>query len=177
MQKTFLSFLLISLISSLALSQNGQREQKNNFGTSSLNDSTTRLLLNKNNVSFGIGYGIIAINANATYQRLKAHKKIYSVWSAGLNYLFVSFFSEDHVFIPSLRYGIMTGVNKKHHFEINAGPQLLVSIYNDGLDFAASEFDFGFNLGYRKQKPQSSKIFRVGVGYPELLYVGFGFSF
>ena len=177
MKKTFLSFLFISLISSLVLSQNSQREKKNHFGPSKLNDSTTKLLLNKNNVNIGLGYGIIAINANATYQRLKAHRKIYSVWSASLNYLFVSFFSEDHVFIPSLRYGIMTGVDKKHHFEINAGPQLLVGIYNNGLDFAASEFDFGFNVGYRMQKPEDAEIFRVGVGYPELLYVGFGFSF
>ena len=48
---------------------------------------------NKNNLNFGLGYGLIAFNANTTYQRLKAHKKIYSVWSAGLNYVFVSFFS------------------------------------------------------------------------------------
>ena len=50
-------------------------------------------------------------------------------------------------------------------------------MYNDEFDFAASEFNFGFNIGYRKQKPQDSKIFRAGVGYPELLYVGLGFSF
>ena len=177
MKNILRSFLFLLLIPNLVLSQNVQTEQENNFGQSKLNDTNTRLLLNKNNVNFGLGYGIIAINANATYQRLKAHRKIYSVWSAGLNYLFVSFFSEDHLLIPSLRYGIMTGVDKTHHFEINAGPQLLVGIYNNKLDFAASVFDFGFNVGYRKQKPQDAKIFRVGVGYPELLYVGFGFSF
>ena len=171
MKKNFLSFLFISLISSLALSQTDDWKSKK------VNESNNELLLNKNNVNVGLGYGIIAINANATYQRLKAHRKIYSVWSASLNYLFVSFFSEDHLLIPSLRYGIMTGVDKKHHFEINAGPQLLVGIYNNKLDFAASVFDLGFNVGYRKQKPQDAKIFRVGVGYPELLYVGFGFSF
>ncbi|MDG1841092.1 MAG: hypothetical protein P8I93_01955 [Crocinitomicaceae bacterium] len=171
------SLLFLLLTPNLVLSQNGQTEQKNNFGQSNLNDTNTRLLLNKNNVNFGLGYGIIAFNVNSTYQRLKAHEKIYSVWSVGLNYLFVSFFSDDHVLIPSLRYGIMTGVDKKHHFEINLGPQLLVGIYKNKLDFAGEGFDFGFNVGYRKQKPEDSKIFRVGLGYPELLYVGLGFSF
>ena len=171
MKKTLLGFLLILFTSSLALSQSD--DWKNKKAT----EFNSELHLNKNNVNFGLGYGVIAINANTTYQRLKAHQKIYSVWSAGLSYLFVGFFSDDHIFIPSLRYGIMTGIDKKHHFEINAGPQLLVGIYNDRLDFAASEFDFGFNVGYRMQKPQGSKIFRTGVGYPELLYVGLGFSF
>ena len=171
MKKTLLGFLLILFTSSLALSQSDDWKNKKT------KEFNSELHLNKNNVNFGLGYGVIAINANTTYQRLKAHQKIYSVWSAGLSYLFVGFFSDDHIFIPSLRYGIMTGIDKKHHFEINAGPQLLVGIYNDRLDFAASEFDFGFNVGYRMQKPQGSKIFRTGVGYPELLYVGLGFSF
>ena len=170
MKKTLLSILLLLLTSSLALSQIDDQKNKK------INESYNELILNKNNVNFGLGYGIIAINANSTYQRLKAHQKIYSVWSAGLNYLFVSFFSDDHVFIPSLSYGIVTGIDKKHHFEVNAGPHLQVGIYNDGLDFAASEFDFGFNIGYRMQKPHGSKIFRTGFGYPELLYVGLGFS-
>ena len=170
MKKTLLGFLLI-LNSSLALSQSDDWKNKKT------KEFNSELHLNKNNVNFGLGYGVIAINANTTYQRLKAHQKIYSVWSAGLSYLFVGFFSDDHIFIPSLRYGIMTGIDKKHHFEINAGPQLLVGIYNDRLDFAASEFDFGFNVGYRMQRPQGSTIFRTGVGYPELLYVGLGFSF
>ena len=171
MKKTLLSFLLILLTSSLALSQPDDWKNKKS------KEFNSELHLNKNNVNFGLGYGVIAINANTTYQRLKAHQKIYSVWSAGLSYLFVGFFSDDHIFIPSLRYGIMTGIDKKHHFEINAGPQLLVGIYNDRLDFAASEFEFGFNVGYRMQKPQGSTIFRTGVGYPELLYVSLGFSF
>ena len=44
-------------------------------------------------------------------------------------------------------------------------------------EYLDSEFDFGFNMGYRKQKPEDSKIFRAGIGYPELLYFSFGFSF
>ena len=114
MKKILRSFLFLLLSSNVVLSQNVQTEQKNNFGQSKLNgtNTNTRLLLNKNNVNFGLGYGIIAINANATYQTLIPHSRIYSVWSDSLNYLFVSFFSDDHVLIPSLRYGIMTGVDK-----------------------------------------------------------------
>ena len=170
MNKNLLSLLFALLTSISALSQTHEWNNKNK------KESNNKQLLNNNNINFGLGYGIIAINANTTFQRLKAHQKIYSTWSVGLNYLIVSFFSDDHVFIPSLRFGIITGIDKKHHFEINAGPQLLVGMYNDGFDFAASEFDFGFNIGYRKQKPHDSKIFRAGVGYPELLYVGLGFS-
>ena len=176
MKNIFRSLLYLFLIPNLCLAQNGQTEHKNNIGKSDLTYTNSRLHLNKNNLNFGLGYGIIAFNVNSTYQRLKAHKKIYSVWSASLNYVLVSFFSNDHLLIPSLRYGIMTGIDKQHHFEINAGPNLLVGIYNDKLDFASSEFDFGFNMGYRKQKPEDSKIFRAGIGYPELLYFSFGFS-
>ena len=170
MKKNLLSLCFILLTSSLALSQPYDFKNKNK------KEFNNNQLLN-NNINFGLGYGIIASNANITFQRLKAHQKIYSTWSVGLNYLIVSFLSDDHVFIPSIRFGIITVIDKKHHFEINAGPQLLVGMYNDEFDFAASEFNFGFNIGYRKQKPQDSKIFRAGVGYPELLYVGLGFSF
>tara|TARA_B100001057_G_scaffold478515_1_gene549051 strand:+ start:341 stop:853 length:513 start_codon:yes stop_codon:yes gene_type:complete len=170
MKKNLLSLLLILFASCLALAQPNEENNKNK------KESNNKQLLN-NNINFGVGYGIIAFNANTTFQRLKAHKKIYSTWSVGLNYLNVTFFSDDHVFIPSLRFGIITGIDKKHHFEINAGPHLLVGLYNDGFDLATSEFDFGFNIGYRKQKPQDSKIFKLGVGYPELLYVALGFSF
>ena len=168
MKKNLLNLLFILLTSSLALAQPYEGKNKK--------ESNNKQIL-KNNINFGLGYGIIAINAHTTFQRLKAHKKIYSAWSLGLNYLNVTFFSDDYVFIPTLRFGIITGIDKKHHFEINAGPQLLVGLYKDGFDFAASEFDFGFNIGYRQQKPQDSKIFRAGVGYPELLYVGLGYSF
>jgi len=177
MKNILRSFLFILFIPNLVLSQNSQTEHKINIGKSDLTYTNTRLLLNKNNVNFGFGFGVIALNVNSTYQRLKAHKKIYSVWSAGLNYLFVSFFSDDHLLIPAFRYGMMTGVDKEHHFEINAGPHLLVGINKNKLDFAASEFDFGFNVGYRKQKSEDSKILRIGLGYPELLYFSFGFSF
>ena len=171
MKKNLLSLLFVLLTSSLALAQPYEGKYKNK------KESNNKQLLNINNINFGLGYGIIAINANTTFQRLKAHKKIYSTWSVGLNYLNITFFSDDHVFIPSLRFGIITGIDKKHHFEINVGPHLLVGMYNDRFDLATSEFDFGFNIGYRKQKPQDSKIFKAGVGYPELLYVALGFSF
>jgi len=174
MKKTFLSFFLILLTSSSALSQADDRKNKK------INESNNELILNKNNVNFGLGSGLIAFSANTTYERLIAHKKICSTLSLGLNYLYINFFSEDHLFIPSLRYGIMTGIHSKHHFEVNAGP-ILPAVISDGLDFVALDFVsegilLGFNLGYRYQY-QDSKIFRTGFGFPELFYVGFGFSF
>ena len=171
MKKTFLSFLMILLTSSSALSQAYDWKNKK------INESNNEIILNKNNVNFGLGYGLIAINANTTYERLIAHKKIYSVLSLGLNFLFIRFFSDEDLFIPSLRYGIMTGIDTKHHFEVNAGFLIPAVIHNDGLDFMSEDILIGFNLGYRMQKPKGSKIFRAGVGFPELLYVGYGFSF
>ena len=170
MKKNLLTLVFVLLTSSLALAQSYLGKNKNE------KECNNKQLLT-NNINFGLGYGIIAINANTTFQRLKAHKNIYSTRSVGLNYLNITLISDDHVFIPSLRFGIITGIDKKHHFEINAGPHLLVGIYNDGFDLATSELDFGFNIGYRKQKPQDPKVFKAGVGYPELLYVALGFSF
>ena len=84
MKKNLLSLCFILLTSSLALSQ------PYDFKNKKKKESNNNQLLN-NNINFGLGYGIIASNANITFQRLKAHQKIYSTWSVGLNYLIVSF--------------------------------------------------------------------------------------
>jgi len=64
------------------------------------------------------------------------------------------------------RYGILTG-NGKHHLEAKVG-----AVYFTDLGLNPS-----FALGYSSQKPQSHFIFRTGVGWPEALYVSWGFSF
>ncbi|MGJ8661126.1 MAG: hypothetical protein ACSHXL_03745 [Bacteroidota bacterium] len=33
------------------------------------------------------------------------------------------------------------------------------------------------SVGYRSQKPQKNYVFRTGIGWPEAIYVGWGFSF
>ena len=57
------------------------------FGQNKIDESVDRLVLNKNNLNFGVGYGIVFVHGIVFYQRLKPHKKIYSVFSSGLNYL------------------------------------------------------------------------------------------
>lgn len=144
------------------------------FGQNKVEESSNRPLLNTNNLNFGVGYGAIAFIANVSYQRLKSHKKICSVFSAGLDFVRIDFFSTDQFLVPSLRYGILTGLEKKHHFEVNAGPGL--AVYIDGSPYE-SNFILGFNIGYRNQKPDSPIVFRTGIGFPECLYVSFGYSF
>ena len=109
------------------------------------------------------------------YQRLKPHKKIYSVFSSGLNYLNVRSpdIGTDNFLILPLRYGILTGIDKKHHFEINAGTDFFVGIGNP----SERSFLLSGNIGYRMQKPGAHLIFRMGVGFPECLYMSLGYSF
>jgi hypothetical protein len=66
------------------------------------------------------------------------------------------------------RFGILTGTGPRH-FEAKAG----VCYFWDGdfMDIYPSA-----SIGYRKQKPDGF-IFRTGIGFPDALYVSWGFSF
>jgi hypothetical protein len=67
------------------------------------------------------------------------------------------------------RFGILTG-SRRSHFEAKAG----VGFFWDGdlLSLFPS-----VSVGYRKQKPGSGFIFRTGIGFPDALYVSWGYSF
>jgi hypothetical protein len=59
---------------------------------------------------------------------------------------------------------------RKGHLEIGAGAVLIQEYTNYSIWPAG-------NLGYRFQKPDGSGLFRIGIGFPEALYLSFGFSF
>ena len=145
------------------------------FGQNKINESVDSLVLNKNSLNFGVGYGIVFVNGIILYQRLRPHKKIYSVFSSGLNYLNARSIGlgADHFLILPIRYGVLTGIENKHHFEVNAGTDLFVGIFNP----PEASFLLSGNIGYRMQKPGAPLIFRMGVGFPEFLYVSLGHSF
>ena len=64
--------------------------------------------------------------------------------------------------------GFLTG-KRRHHLECGAG---IRSNFTD-----KSGHPFAGNIGWRVQKPEKHFVFRMGVGVPELLYLGLGLSF
>ena len=72
------------------------------------------------------------------------------------------------------QFGLLTGANK-HHFEISAGGNL--AFPKIGYRDKPIGFPYAANIGWRIQDPNKKFIFKLGVGLPELLYFGLGFSF
>lgn len=70
--------------------------------------------------------------------------------------------------------GILTGASK-HHFEISAGGT--IASPKVGYGDSPLGFPYAANIGWRIQDPNKKFIFRLGVGVPEPLYFGLGFSF
>jgi len=101
----------------------------------------------------------------------------WGVWSAGGPY-------------QSISVGILTGPHR-NHFELNAGVARMFNRIGfereQSLSTQLSEpqpFKSGYvnvslvgTAGYRYQKPDGSFMFRSGLGYPEIIYVGFGVAF
>ena len=70
--------------------------------------------------------------------------------------------------------GLLTG-NNKHHFELSAGG--LLDVPKFGWGDKPRGYPFAVNIGWRIQDPNKNFIFKLGVGLPEFLYFGLGFSF
>lgn len=70
-----------------------------------------------------------------------------------------------------ISYTCLTGA-EKNHFELGVGVA-----YMHFLTRSANYLLPAPNIGYRYQKPEGNFIFRSGLGFPELLYVGLGYLF
>ena len=138
-------------------------------------------------------------NLGLKYQRIFLHDKINSALTIGQDFLYADFFNRDNYFTTSLKYGIITKTknNNPHHFEINTGIGFIHNkvISRNGISFSygagpsetneplsepvneRNYFSLVGNLGYRYQSQESSTVFRFGVGFPELLFIGIGASF
>lgn len=68
---------------------------------------------------------------------------------------------------------LLLGKNK-HYFESNIG--MIVYFENNSTE-KTFDADPVITLGYRNHSMGSNTLFRTGVGYPYLLYLGFGFAF
>ena len=132
--------------------------------------------LNKNNIHFHGDWSIIAYGIGLDYERVIPSKKynMYNAFSIGTNLYEVNFFSIDQYIVPTAHYGIILGLECEHHFEAKAGIALGFNRNPLRID------DFGLlpsiKAGYRYQAPKKNVLFRTGVGFPEIIYLGLGFS-
>lgn len=129
--------------------------------------------LNKNSINISLGPGgILALflPAHLSYERLFQGKVFGSRNStiADFGVGGAAHWDGESPFIIS-RFGILTG-SRRIHFEAKAGVCYFWDGDLQGLFPSVS-------VGYRKQKPGSGFIFRTGVGFPDALYVSWGYSF
>ncbi len=125
----------------------------------------------KNSLQGTIGFAGVYAAATSNYERLLSQPSdkwitanflrfgigAYGVWGGYGNYTY-------------LQYGFFTG-KKASHFEFSIGP-------NIGFNEVDSEVPFvSASTGYRMQKPGKHFMLRAGVGLPESLYFGLGWSF
>ena len=133
--------------------------------------------LNKNNINFNAAWSIVAYGIALDYERLLPSKKynLYSSFSIGAGLHEINFFTIDQYFVPTFQYGIITGLESKHHFEAKGG--ISTPLNRRPLRFDDYNILPNLKIGYRLQSREESFVFKTGVGFPDLLYVGFGFSF
>ncbi len=69
-----------------------------------------------------------------------------------------------------------TGLTGKsnHRLETMMG---IAASKNDALELNTTDINLAVSVGYRIQKQQGRFLFRTGVGWPEGIYLGFGFTF
>jgi len=128
--------------------------------------------LKKNAIYGNVGVGGLYFTATAYYERILkqnlGNKNISSFVKGG-------FGAEAHWGVggPYVlgQFGILTGA-KKNHLEISAGPCFILS-----GDLQGDYPPISATLGWRFQNPNGNLLVRMGVAWPEAVYVGFGFSF
>ena len=121
---------------------------------------------NKNALLANIGIYGLNFSGTAYYERLLTqNNNRLSFAKVGVGSYEV-FFGHGGSYILA-QYGIFTGV-KKHHFELGAGyVHYFNGEYKGTIPLTAT-------MGWRIQKPGGRFMFRMGVSWPEGLYVGVG---
>ena len=154
------------------------------------NESTVNGTLQKNSLSFNVGTVILVNGIGVKYQRLFPYENFRFTTTIGADIFRLKFIGIDDFFVPSLRFGLITGKSKRHHIEFNAGLGWLYmqspksgfgpftsTPFMSSPSTERSYFIQVANIGYRFQVPDNGFVFRTGVGFPELLYVSFGMAF
>ena len=153
------------------------------------NDVSDENTLKSNNISFSAGTALLAHGLGLMYQRIiqpNPTQHACFTLSANVNFFRVDFFGASNTLVFSARGGLLTGCNKRNHFEANFGAGLAnvveesySGIYGSGGSSGSNYRAIypAANIGYRFQVPNENFVFRTGIGFPELLYVGFGVAF
>ena len=74
-------------------------------------------------------------------------------------------------YLAQIGLTFLSGSNNGH-FEISAGGAAMYDDYVERTSLVPAG-----SLGYRFQSPGTGLMFRAGLGFPETLYLGIGFSF
>ena len=161
--KRLLVFVLILAASNITFSQSKKMSSKNN--------------LNGNNISLNLGSAFFANGVGLKYERLIPRKKVYYTLIGGVHFYHVNFFGVENHLTMYFSNGLITGLNKRNHFEANLGLGWDQVQYPNASRHNYNRYIPALNIGYRFQKPNESFVFRCGVGLPELIYFGFGRAF
>jgi len=142
--------------------------------------------LQKNSFSLNIGTALLANGGGVKYERVMPKKNMYYALSAGVNLFRFDFFTTENHTVLFISNGFITGLDKRNHFEASIGlgwdsvnKEASGGIYGSGGSPASqySQFIPVANIGYRFQGPNKDFVFRTGLGFPELIYVGIGVAF
>ena len=142
--------------------------------------------LKQNSFSLNIGTALLANGGGVKYERLIPKNKMYYTLSAGANLFRFNFFTTENHTVLFISNGLITGLDTRNHFEASIGlgwdnvnKEASGGIYGSGGSSASqySQFIPVANIGYRFQAPNKDFVFRTGLGFPELIYVGIGVVF
>lgn len=148
----------------------------------------------KNSFYGTVGFGGIYAIANANYERIVSvsDEKNFRLISIRMAYGRYALWTDGGpVYLLTLN-GIWG--KRNNHFEGALGVVVLfdkssydIGVSNanypyPGYDVEPGRLDYTMflpaaSIGYRFQKPDGKFIFRAGIGWPEALYVSFGFAF
>lgn len=128
------------------------------------------ITFNKNAVHGIAGIGLYVGVTAGYYERIVWQRNRWAVYARGGYGAYTGGWgggsTENYALV---QMGTLIG-GKSSHLEMAMGFMIGSSV--DG-----EEFPLTGNLNYRLQKPNGRFLFRIGVGWPELLFVGTGITF
>lgn len=128
----------------------------------------------KNNAVYGVfGTMVLYISGTVFYERTIRRAQNWPMVVFGrAGYGGYRAFLTDPGSYILVECGILTGAGKSH-LEASLG----MSYFGPNEDLGVGNFTPALSFGYRRQWPGDEYVFRTGIGWPETLYIGFGFAF
>ncbi|MFM8960639.1 MAG: hypothetical protein ACKOKH_10300 [Bacteroidota bacterium] len=123
---------------------------------------------NKISHSFNLTGGTLIIYNQVAfhYELLEERSNVHTFIQGGLS-LGYNLYTEESITTPYARLGFLAGANS-HYFEAAAGAGLY-TFSQDGTVLLPSA-----TVGYRYLTLDGRSIFRFGIGFPEAIYLGYG---